>query len=60
VIDGDGLTLVTTGECPSECDGSIPSLPFDQLAPTHAWARELVQRVHRRVEAGEGLVEGAR
>jgi hypothetical protein len=60
LIDSDGITLVATEECPSQCEASIPTIPLDQLAPTHAWAGELVKRVRRRVEAGEPLVEGNR
>lgn len=60
VLDADGVTLVATEDCAEACEAVIPSVPLDQLAPTHAWARELVQRVRRRVEAGDPLVEGER
>src|SRR5262249_12649716 len=60
VLDGEGITAVATEECPPVCDALIPSIDLEHLAPTHAWARELVKRVRRRVEAGETLVEGAR
>jgi hypothetical protein len=58
LLDGEGLTLIATGDCAEVCDPSIPSIPLDRLAPTHAWAAELVRRIRRRVEAGVGLVEG--
>jgi hypothetical protein len=60
LIDSDGITLVATGACPEVCDGSVPSIPLDRLAPAHAWAGELVKRVRRRVDAGDPLVEGDR
>jgi hypothetical protein len=60
LIDSDGITLVATETCPSQCESSVPTIPLDQLAPTHAWAGELVKRVRRRVEAGDPLVEGNR
>jgi hypothetical protein len=58
LLDGDGLTPIATEECSALCDPSIPTIPLDRLAPTHAWAAELVRRIRRRVEAGDGLVEG--
>jgi hypothetical protein len=58
VIDSDGITPVATEECAEPCDAAIPSIPLEELAPAHAWAAELVKRIRRRVEAGEGLVEG--
>jgi hypothetical protein len=60
LIDGEGITLVATEDCPAVCDAVIPSIPLDRLAPSHAWASELVKRVRRRVEAGDMLVEGDR
>lgn len=60
VLDGDGIIPVGTAECPSVCDGAIPSIPLEELAPTHAWARELLKRIRRRVDAGDTLVEGER
>jgi hypothetical protein len=60
LLDGDGLTLVPTEDCPAMCDAAIPSIPLEELAPAHAWAQELVKRVRRRVEAGDLLVEGNR
>jgi hypothetical protein len=60
VIDGDGITAVPTEECSLMCEGSIPAIPMDELAPTHAWAKELIKRVRKRVEAGDPLVEGDR
>jgi hypothetical protein len=60
VIDGDGLVPIGTTECSPLCEGAIPSIPLDELNPTHAWARDLVRRVRRRVEAGDTLVEGER
>jgi hypothetical protein len=60
VIDGDSILPVATAECPPACDGSIPSIPLEELAPTHAWARELVKRIRRRIDAGDTLVEGER
>ena len=60
VLDGDGLVPIGTAECSSACEGAIPSVPLDELSPTHAWARDLVRRVRRRVDAGDTLVEGDR
>jgi hypothetical protein len=60
LIDSEGITPVATESCSEQCDVVIPSVPLDQLAPTHAWAVELVKRVRRRVDAGDGLVEGDR
>jgi hypothetical protein len=60
VLDGDGIIPVGTAECPSVCDGAIPLIPLEELAPTHAWARELLKRIRRRVDAGDTLVEGDR
>lgn len=60
LLDGEGLTLVATEACAGACDVSIPTVPLDQLAPTHAWAAQLVARVRRRVDAGDEIVEGDR
>jgi hypothetical protein len=60
LIDSEGITLVATEDCPPLCDASVPTVPLDRLAPAHAWAEELVKRVRRRVDAGDGLAEGDR
>ena len=60
LLDADGITLVPTKECASECETAIPSIALGELAPTHAWATELIARVRRRVDAGESLIEGDR
>jgi len=60
LIDSEGITPVATESCSDLCEVVIPSVPLDQLAPTHAWALELIKRVRRRVDAGDGLVEGDR
>lgn len=59
LLDGEGITAVATEDCASACDALIPTIELDHLAPTHAWAGELVKRIRRRAEAGETLVEGA-
>jgi hypothetical protein len=59
-VDGDGLALVATEYCGSECDGALPTIPLEELQPTHAWASELMTRIRRRVEAGNELAEGER
>ncbi len=58
LIDTDGLTPIATEECSHLCEVSIPTVPIDRLAPTHAWAEELVKRIRRRIDAGDTLVEG--
>ena len=60
LIEADGVLPIATEDCSEQCEEVIPSIPLDQLGPTHAWAVDLVKRVRRRVEAGDGLVEGDR
>lgn len=60
VLDSDGVTLIATEHCAPACEGALPTIPLEELRPTHAWAAELVTRVRRRVEAGSELVENER
>jgi hypothetical protein len=60
VLDGDGITLIPTTFCGPACDGALPTIPLDEIKPSHAWASELVTRIRRRFEAGNELVEGER
>lgn len=58
-IDAEGIVFRPKFYCSTSCDDEhLPRIPFDQLAPTHPWAVKLVDRLRKRVAAGESLVEG--